>query len=247
MRRLLRWLLLIIPIVLLIAVGGFVVWANTVPEPMPEAVAAMQSDAEVQVTHDGWLIFQPTAAEPTTGLIFYPGGRVSGEAYAPAMHEIAAQDYLAVVVPMPLNLAILGVDRAKDVVAAYPQIEHWVIAGHSLGGSMAARFAHDNPDLIDGLVLWATYPEDSKDLSASDLVAASIYGTLDGLATTAKIDTSRPLLPANAELIAIQGGNHAQFGWYGAQAGDNTATISREDQQAQIIAATLAVLEEVQG
>jgi hypothetical protein len=57
-----------------------------------------------------------------------------------------------------------------------------------------------------------------------------------------KIEASRTLLPANTTWIAIAGGNHAQFGWYGDQAGDNSATISRSDQQAQVVAATKALL-----
>ena len=70
----------------------------------------------------------------------------------------------------------------------------------------------------------------------------SIYGTRDGLTTGDKIEASRPLLPPDTAWVAIEGGNHAQFGWYGPQSGDNPATISREDQQAQIVAATLALL-----
>ncbi|MFN2217904.1 MAG: alpha/beta hydrolase, partial [Anaerolineae bacterium] len=37
-------------------------------------------------------------------------------------------------------------------------------------------------------------------------------------------------------------GNHAQFGWYGAQSGDNPATISHEEQLQETVAATLALL-----
>ena len=70
----------------------------------------------------------------------------------------------------------------------------------------------------------------------------SIFGTLDGLATVEKIDTSRPLLPAQTLFVAMDGGNHAQFGWYGDQPGDNPATLSREAQQAQIVAATMDLL-----
>jgi pimeloyl-ACP methyl ester carboxylesterase len=243
MRRVLRGLLIVVPIVLLLAVGGFVVWANAVPAPMSEAVAAMQSDSQVQYSKENWLVFRPTQGEPEVGLIFYPGGRVPAEAYTPAMHDIAADNYLAVIVPMPLNLAVLGVDRAKEVIAAYPEINRWVIAGHSLGGAMAARFAHDNPDLVDGLVLWASYPESSKDLSQSGLAAMSIYGTRDGVALPATIEASRPLLPDAAQWVAIEGGNHAQFGWYGAQAGDQEATITHEAQQAQTVTATLRVLD----
>jgi dienelactone hydrolase len=248
MRRVVRYLLIFIPLLVIITAGGFVVWANAVPEPMAEAVAAIQSDPQVTFTHENdWLVFTPAQSKPTTGLIFYPGGRVTPEAYTPAMHEMTAQGYLTVIVPMPLNLAVFGIERAREVIAAYPEIDHWVIAGHSLGGSMAARFAHDNPDLIDGLVLWASYPEESKDMSGREMAAASVYGTRDGLATRERIEASSPFLPDDTLWVAIEGGNHAQFGWYGEQAGDLDAAISREEQQTQTVAATLAVLEEVQA
>ncbi len=245
MRRYLRWIVLIIVIVLFLGGAGFVVWANSAPTPMPVAEAAMQSDAEVEVSTENWLVFQPEDVEPTTGYIFYPGGRVTGESYAPYAHEIADADYLVVIVPMPLNLAVFGIERASDVISAYPQIEHWVIGGHSLGGSMAARYAFDHPDQIDGLVLLASYPEADRDFSNRDIAAASIYGSLDGLATIDQVEGTRDLFPVDVNFIEIEGGNHAQFGWYGAQAGDNEATISREEQQQQTVVGTLGVLEAV--
>ena len=43
--------------------------------------------------------------------------------------------------------------------------------------------------------------------------------------------------------MPIEGGNHAQIGWYGPQPGDGTATISREEhQQAQVINETVQLL-----
>jgi hypothetical protein len=111
---------------------------------------------------------------------------------------------------------------------------------------MAARFAHGHPSTVHGLVLWASYPAASDDLSdRGDLAVASIYGTLDGLATEDKIAASRPLLPPDTRWVAIEGGNHAQFGWYGPQPGDNPATIGREAQQRETVAATLALLNAV--
>jgi hypothetical protein len=241
-----RWLTSAV-IVFFVVLGGGILWITDVAEPLPAAMQALDSDAAVRVTRGDWLVFEPTESAPDTGLIFYPGGKVPPEAYAPFARDIAGAGYRVVIVPMPLNLAVLGIERARDVMAAYPDIQHWAIAGHSLGGSMAARFAHDHPDLIDGLALWAAYPEDSKDLSGSDLVAASIYGTLDGLAAVDEIERSRALLPPDTLYVPIEGGNHAQFGWYGDQAGDNPATISPEDQQAQTVAATLYVLERIQN
>jgi pimeloyl-ACP methyl ester carboxylesterase len=146
---------------------------------------------------------------------------------------------------MPLNLAVLAPDRAAEVMAAFPGIESWALGGHSLGGAMAANFAHSNPGAVRGLLLWAAYPGASDDLSGYQLAASSIYGTRDGLATPDKIDASRPLLPPDTQWTAVDGGNHAQFGWYGPQPGDGEATISREEQQAQIVAATLQLLRQL--
>lgn len=244
-RRLLLFLGL--PLLLLLAVvAGFVLWANGAAQPMPEALAALQSDAQVTVTVGDWLVFAPADAQPTTGLVLYPGGRVDYRAYAPAAHQIAAQGYLVVIVRMPLNLAVFNPQAAGEVIAAYPAIQHWAVGGHSLGGAMAANFARRNLERIQGLVLWAAYPASGDDLSTSGLAVVSIYGSEDGLATGDKIDASRSLLPPDTRWMLIPGGNHAQFGWYGEQAGDNPARISRPAQQELVIAGTLALLADLQ-
>jgi len=241
MRKFLRFSLWVV-ILLAIVVGGFVVWGETPAKPMPEALSALQSDAQVAITIGKWLTFEPVNSQPETGFIIYPGGRVDYRAYAPAAHQIAAQGYLVVIVHVPLNLAVFNPAAASSVIAAYPQVKNWAVGGHSLGGSMAANFVHAHPGAVQGLVLWASYPAGSDNLSASGLKVLSISGTLDGLSTPAKIEASRSLLPGDTTFVPIQGGDHAQFGWYGPQSGDNTATITRADQQSQIIQATLDFL-----
>lgn len=241
MRKVGRIVLVVLAIFILASIG-FVIWGSTPAQPMPEALEALQPNAQVTVSTSPWLTFSPASKQPEIGFIIYPGGRVDYRAYAPAARQIAAQGYLVVIVPMPLNLAVFNPNAASQVITAYPQVKHWAIGGHSLGGAMAANFANSHPDAVQGLVLWAAYPAGSDDLSASGLRVVSISGTLDGLSTMEKIEASRTLLPANTTWIAIAGGNHAQFGWYGDQAGDNSATISRSDQQAQVVAATKALL-----
>ena len=241
MRILKRWWWLL-PLVFIFALGGFVIWAGAAAAPMPEALAALQSDAQVQVETEPWLIFRPAGGQPAVGLVLYPGGRVDPRAYAPVAHALAGEGYLVVIVPMPLNLAVLAPDRAAEVIAAFPEIGRWAVGGHSLGGAMSARFAYQKPEAVQGLVLWAAYPASTDDLSGYSLSVTSIYGTRDGLATGDKIAASRPLLPFDTSWVAIEGGNHAQFGWYGPQSGDGNATVSREEQQKQIVAATLALL-----
>ena len=58
-------------------------------------------------------------------------------------------------------------------------------------------------------------------------------------------DATRALLPADTRYVPIEGGNHVQMGWYGPQPGDGTATISREDQQQQVITVTAELLSTV--
>ena len=242
MRRRYKVLLGIL-LVLAVVFAGFVIWAETPPSPMPEAYDALKSDSSVTVSIGNWLVFAPVSSNLSTGLIIYPGGRVDFRSYAPAVHSIAAEGYLVVIPLMPLNLAVFGVGTANDVIGHYPDISSWAIGGHSLGGTMAAQFAFENPSKIKGLVLWAAYPASGTDLSKSNLSVTTIHGSNDGLVSTAQIDGSLKLLPSSTVRVEIAGGNHAQFGWYGDQAGDNAATITRETQQNLIVTATVQLLE----
>jgi hypothetical protein len=243
--KMLRRIFLGVLILIVFLTAGFLIWASDAASPMPEAVQALQSNNSVKVDTKPWLVFRPTLQEPTTGLIFYPGGKVDPGSYSPAAQAIAEQGYLVVIVPMPLNLAVLAPDKAAEVIQAYPEIQAWAIGGHSLGGAMAANFARKHPNLIAGLVLWAAYPASSDDLSQSDLRVVSIFGTQDGLSDSGKIDASKVMLPKDTRYVPIDGGNHAGFGWYGVQSGDGEATITRAAQQAQVVQASLELLEEL--
>lgn len=245
-RRIVVGSLVAIAALLVVGVGGFFFWASSnVLRPMPEAVAALESDERVAVVTEPWLTFRPRGVPLRGGLIFYPGGLVDPRAYAPAARAIAEAGYQVTIVPMPLNLAVLAPDRAREVLAAYPEVSRWAIGGHSLGGAMAARYASGANPGVDGLALWAAFPAD--DLSSRPLVASSIFGTLDGVAEPDRVLEGALLLPDGTRLVPIEGGNHYQFGWYGPQDGDNPATISREEQTRQAVAATLAVLDALPG
>ena len=241
MRRRNKVLAIVLAAIIMVVVG-FIVWAETPLGPMPEALTALQSDSLVNVSTDKWLIFQPQTSKWNIGFIIYPGGRVDYRAYAPAAHAIAAEGYLTIIVPMPLNLAVFGADRADEVINAYSEIRAWAIGGHSLGGTMAAQFASKHPSTIKGLVLWASYPSSGNDLSKQDIRVITIHGSKDGLVSSSQIENSLQFLPPDTIRVEILGGNHAQFGWYGSQLGDNDATISRELQQLQLINATLQLL-----
>ncbi len=197
------WVLILIPALL---VGGFVVWAETPLGPMPEALAALESDAQVQVEQGDWYVFRPVGSTLESGMIIYPGGRVDPRSYAPMAHALAGEGYLSIIVPMPLNLAVFNPGAALDVMADFPEITHWAVGGHSLGGAMAANFVRNHLPVLDGLFLWAAYPASGDDLSGLDVDVVSIYGTLDGLMTGAEVEASRMLLPAERSGCRLKAG-----------------------------------------
>ena len=106
---------------------------------------------------------------------------------------------------------------------------------------MAANFVYTNLTAADALVLWASYPAESNNLTNSGLKVLSLYGSLD-MAGEETFTASKKLLSEDTIWLVIEGGNHAQLGDYGAQPGDNPATISTAEQQAQAVQATVEFL-----
>jgi hypothetical protein len=224
--------------------------------PMPEALDALVSDSMVTVRtvevpewaedSNYYYAFEPNSVDPTVGFIFYPGGLVDPRSYAPPVRAIAAEGYLTVIVKMPDDLAIMAARRANEIMSDYPGIGKWIISGHSLGGSIACAYAQQFTDKLAGVILWASWPSESFRIDDTALKAISIYGTNDGHPDS--IESGAEHLPADAEFVKIEGGNHTQFAYYDTspmpqQAGDNPADITREEQQEQIIEATVGFLE----
>ncbi len=233
-------------ILLLVAIAGFSGCADIIgPQPMPEALKALQSDTLVTVRQTTrWWSFEPPQGlrGSRTGLIFYPGGFVDARAYAPQMRAIAAKGYWVVLVEMPLELAVLAPNSANEILSRFIGIERWAVGGHSLGAAMAASFVYAYPNAVQGLVLWAGYPANNNSLADRTIAVVSVYGSLDGLATPEAVETRKNLLPPNTRYVLLEGGNHAQFGFYGAQQGDNPATMSREEQLRRTVEATAELL-----
>jgi hypothetical protein len=227
-------------IVLAVLVVGFVTWALNPLQPTADALAALESDSKVTVTQTGdYVSFMPTGETPTKAFVFYPGGRVDYRAYAAPLHKLAEQGYLAILLPVRLNLAFFDINAADRAIPDFPQIQDWAVGGHSLGGVAASMYAAKHDD-IDGVVFWASYPANDA-LKTSDKAFTSIYGTLD-MGGVDSFQASASILPADTRFVVIEGGNHSQFGNYGLQPGDNPATITWQDQQAQAVAATAGLL-----
>lgn len=175
-----------------------------------------------------------------SAIIFYPGAKVEYTAYLPLFYELAVQGVDCFLMKMPGNLAILGMNKAENIMENY-DYESWYLAGHSLGGAMAASYASENLTEVEGIVLLAAYPTAS--LQSDDFSVLSLYGSEDMVLNREKLTEGRMHMPVNYEEIKIEGGNHAWFGNYGEQEGDGQALITREEQQAQTIEAILELVE----
>ncbi len=213
-------------------------WFGFSPLAADPDVDAALARGRAGVEDGGWA-FGPSDAD--IGIVLYTGARVDPEAYAPLAGRLAESGYLVLLPRLTLNFAIFDQDRAAEEIAAHPDVDHWVMAGHSLGGAMAARYAASD-DRVEALVLLAAYPEESLDLRTTDLAVLTISATEDAVATPDEIVASLDRLPDDAVAVEIDGGNHAQFGWYGDQRGDGTAVISKERQLIEVTDAISAFL-----
>jgi dienelactone hydrolase len=225
-----------------IAAGMFFWYVNDYYQATADAYMVLQSDGSVTITEtDDAITFAPNGENPEEGVIFYPGGKVEAEAYAPLLRSLAEADLLVVIPKMPFHLAVFDADAAEVIMAQDNEVEDWYLAGHSLGGVMASSFAADQADEVVGLIFLAAYP--SSDLSDAPFPILSIYGSKDGVLNLESYEEAQEKLPDDYTEIVLDGGNHAQFGDYGLQAGDGTATISTEQQQQQTVEAITAFIE----
>ncbi|GIW24884.1 alpha/beta hydrolase [Meiothermus sp.] len=231
---------------LLLFAGAMVWYTRQALKPYPAdqaAQAALQTDAQVQVRAApyGW-VFLPTGPVKG-GLAFYPGGLVEPQAYAPVMRRIAQGGYRVALLQVRFNLAVTEQGKARQAMAEAPQLP-WAVGGHSLGGVVASNFADSNPS-VKALVMWAAYPQ--NDLSGRALPTLALFAEKDGVIRQEQLEASQNKFPKNTERQTIPGLNHAGFGAYGPQRGDNPATIPAETGWDEVAARTLAFLDRALG
>lgn len=203
--------------------GAFFWYVSDIYHAEDIALEVVAQDTGITVK-DNLTILSPSY--PTdTAIIFYPGAKVEAEAYLPLLNQIRQTGVTCILVHMPFHMAIFDSNAAKEVIPQFPEIKHWYIAGHSMGGAMASKFASEHPKEIDGLILlgayiYGDYPDDNT---------LTVYGSLN--------QSVEDHIDYTENIVEIEGGNHAQFGNYGPQKGDLPATISAQDQQKQTVEA----------
>lgn len=242
-KRKLHFVLTTIGIILVILILSFSIYINQYYRTDKSAITSLEQNPNINLTYEkNYLILSPQEDSLATGLIFYPGGKVEYTAYARMLSKLTDAGYICIIPKMPFNLAVFNQDAATPIMAAFPQIKNWYIGGHSLGGAMAAHYASQHSESLEGLILLGAYS--TKDLSNLPLKVLSIYGSEDKVLNKTNYNNGKAYLPEASTELCIEGGNHAFYGDYGVQKGDGSATISSDQQQQLTVDAILEFLGE---
>lgn len=239
MKRL-RAVLLSIVAILILAVAAIIWWGTHLSGPEPTTYSAALADSSVTIgEHAGFITLRPRSSLPAIGLLFYPGLHVAPESYVAKLSAIASAANIQIVIGHPtLGIAVFSTNQADAMKDAIPDIKHWYIGGHSLGGSTACIYASKHASELEGVVLLATYC--GLDISKTHLRVLDITGANDGVIPSAKIMEHRGELPSDATFVSVPGMNHAQVGNYGTQPGDNPASIADSDAKSAIVKAAMS-------
>lgn len=224
----------------LAALAAVLLLAACSRDPMPEAIAIAETADEK--TDDYYLFI---AKQPTTDVcyIFYTGGLVKEEAYAPYAKALAENGVHTFLLEITMDMSALdksAPDDAKNSEFAKQNCRAFAVGGHSLGGLTASEYVFEHPD--DGLVMISAYPYGTS-LKEHRAPIMTIYGSEDPLSSEEEILEARDeFVPESGMYRRVEGGNHGQFGWYGEQSGDGKATITLEQQQALLLEHTLELI-----
>lgn len=238
--RLKRWLIAFGVILLASILGLFVYVQFNTYYPSHQAVSKSKKAEERGDT----LIFKGQPENPS--VIFYQGAFVDNRSYSVWASEVAKAGYTVYLLKAPLNLAIVNPNQASSVIDR-EHLKSYVVGGHSLGGVMASRFAEKNKQqtALEGVFFLASYPDKKGSLKGYQGAVLSVVGTQDGVLNWSTYNKSKAYLPKQTSYQTIHGGNHAGFGSYGKQKGDNKANISNYQQQKEVATLLVQWLEDI--
>ncbi|KAL3918909.1 MAG: hypothetical protein SGILL_004021 [Bacillariaceae sp.] len=193
------------------------------------------------------------------GILFYGGALVDPRAYS-VLAEPLAEMGLTTLIPVFENDVALGfpcgTGRIQLAQEAHPEIDQWILVGHSLGGVGASSDAwvqlemeEDGSDsssssVIAGLVLLAADVQSDVcgamemiDFSLTGVPMGAVTATEDLIINFTRWEENTVFLSNQTIFESIEGGNHGQFGSYNDTLRtpilgqvDGEATISPQEQ-----------------
>ena len=184
---------------------------------------------------NNWTHFEVTG-EKKGMLLFYTGALVEPQAYAKLADGLAKEGIEVYIISSQLNLPVLDNGTMATIVKE-EHLDKVFVGGHSLGGVVSTIEAKKLNEMgqVAGLILLASYPDQSTDISETQIPVLSITASNDKILKQEKYEDAKSRLPESTLYKVIEGGNHSGFGLYGQQNGDGEATMSAEEQQKQLI------------
>jgi len=232
MKQTKKYLITGITILILIVAGYSVRYLTSSLQPT-ESETNLYQISQVEEAKD-WFYF-PANTESNRAVILYQGAKVEAKAYTSLATEIQHKGYHVFISKMPFNIAFFDKTIATKIINIYPEITDFYIGGHSLGGVVAADYVYKNQDnnKIKGLYFLASYP--NKDFSKTDIPMLAIFAENDGLIDIGKRQEYKSNSSHSEDnvFVILKGANHAQFGNYGNQKGDNAPTIPLHQQHSE--------------
>jgi Alpha/beta hydrolase family len=225
----------------------------TPPEFRDDAVIDTMRDLDAEDSCTASTCFIPfePVANSTTGVLFYGGGLVDPRAYSVLAAPLADEGYTVLIPVFANDLAFgipCGTGRLEWAQQLYPDIDTWILAGHSFGGVAAISDAwvalEDGDPTVGGVVLLAADVQplvcgtgEFIDYSGTDLPMAAVTATEDGVLNFTRWEENTAFLTNDTLFVSIEGGNHGQFGDYNDTLRtpilgqmDGEATISPQEQ-----------------
>lgn len=226
--KIMKRILIVFVLIFVLLFAGLAIYSSGSYQALPEMDDAIVTLELSQVTYSETRTYiKYEVANPIMNIVFIPGGLVAPDSYKYLAAGLAEEGYTVTIVKVLFNLAILTPNSSKKFID--PSIDN-VIIGHSLGGVVASMVASGNDD-ISRIIMLGSYP--IQDIS--DKMSLFITAEHDIAMDQEKFDDSLKYVNSENIIFDIEGGNHAQFGWYGPQKGDGDAEITTLEEQNIVI------------
>lgn len=231
-RKLKLWIKIVFPLsfILIANLCGFIGYFLIYYHSTGEVKEFLKDSDKVKVTSEiNYYLFDNVDNEDTA-IIFYGGAKVEEKSYAPMLNKIAQEGVDVCLVKMPLRFALFSPNKADSVykkAELSEKYENIYLMGHSLGGVCVAMDLIQTEYEYKGIIMLASYSNKKVD---DKYKALSIYGSEDTVMNRKEYEKNKTNFPSGYDVKVIEGGNHANYGYYGEQKADSKATISREEQ-----------------
>jgi len=234
--KILKRVILVIVLVFALLTVGLAIYSSTSYKSLPEMDIAIDALDLTSVTYtEGRTSIKYEVTDPKMNIIFIPGGLVEPDSYKYLAAGLALDGYNVTIVKVLFNLAILTPNSSARFIDN--DLDN-VIIGHSLGGVVASMVASKHSE-ITKIIMLGSYPINNIQAQSSLFITAEHDDAMD----QKEFNDSLKYVNSENIIFNIDGGNHAQFGWYGPQKGDGTAEMTTLEQQNIVISQILLFLD----